>query len=109
MKEVTKNVHENQQTKSRASKNKTEHIKQKFAFWFIFATFKEQVDKLDLVELLNLFCIEKLKMKITFTFLESLGLETFPESYQKCSCEHHTNVDQRKLRHADILALCMLF
>ena len=53
LKEVTKNVHENQQTKSRASKNKTEHIKQKFAFWFIFATFKEQVDKLDLVELLN--------------------------------------------------------
>ena len=48
-------------------------------------------------------------MKITFTFLESLGLETFPESYQKCSCEHHTNVDQRKLRHADILALCMLY
>ena len=48
---VTKKVHENQQAKSWASYNKTYHNKKKFVLCLVLATFKEQVDKLSLVEL----------------------------------------------------------
>ena len=47
-------------------------------------------------------------MNITFTFLESLRLETFPEILSKMLLwgpkQHTKVVDQRKLRRADILA-----
>ena len=53
LKKVTNNVHENQQAKSRESGNKTLYIKKKFVLHLVLATFKEQVDKLNLVELAN--------------------------------------------------------
>ena len=49
-----------------------------------------------------------MKKNITFTFLENLRSETSPESLSKIHLsgpKHHTKgADQRKLRHADILA-----
>ena len=76
--------------------------------FLVLATFKEQADKLNLVELGNEFCIEN---EHYFYIFGKFKIRDFPRKCIKCSCGNPNipGVDQRKLRRADILTFIYIY
>ena len=73
----------------------------------VLATFKKQVDTINLVELAKKFCIEN---EHFFYIFGKFKIRNFPRKFKLWGHKHHTQgVDQRELRRADISAYIYIY